>query len=157
MRWNCVLGATSLVAAALMFTITARAVGDADGGASPPAQNPPPAQADQPAPPAQADQPTSQPGGSGEQRILQASGRITAIDTTAQTITVKSGLFSKTMKVGSDAQIAVEGKTGAALGDLKVGDRVQVSYQKQGDALIAQRIALTESKESKSATHPSAN
>ncbi len=80
-----------------------------------------------------------------DQRDQRVSGRITAIDTAAQTITVKGTLLSKVMKVGSDAQIAVEGNASAALSDLKVGDRVEVSYRTDGDTLIAQRITRTSS------------
>ena len=79
------------------------------------------------------------------QREQRLTGRITAIDTAAQTITVKGSLMSKVIKVGSDAQVAVEGKTSAALSDLKVGDRVEVGYRMEGDTLTAQSITRTSS------------
>lgn len=145
MRWSCLL-TTGFAATALLFATAALAATDADSGASP--QNPPPVQADQPG---------SQSGSSGDQRVRQIGGRISAIDTAAQTVTVKGILLGKTIKVGSDAQIAVEGKTAATLGDLNVGDRVEVSYHRQGDTLVAERITLTQSKTPKSGAHASAN
>jgi hypothetical protein len=87
---------------------------------------------------------------SSDQRVRQVSGRITAIDTSTQTITVKATLLSKVIKVGSDAQIATEGSSSAALNDLKVGDRVEVSYRVDGDTLAAQRITRKSSQSSES-------
>jgi len=93
---------------------------------------------------------------SSDQRELQVAGRISAIDTSAQTITVKGTVLSKVIKVGSDAQISVEGNASAALSDLKVGDRVEVSYRTEGDTLTAQRITRTSSgsKESQGGSSP---
>jgi len=124
-KYNDWLGA-GLAAAALLLVTTAWASDDPNSGANAPAQ------------PGQSDTGSDQR----EQRI---SGRITAIDTAAQTITVKGLLLSKVIKVGSDAQIAIEGNTSAALSDLKVDDRVAVSYHAEGDTLTAQRITRTAS------------
>jgi Cu/Ag efflux protein CusF len=124
-RCNYWLG-TSLAAAALLMVATAWADNDPNAGANAPAQ------------PGQSDT-------SSDQREQRVSGRITAVDTAAQTITVKGTLLSKVIKVGSDAQIAIEGNASAALSDLKVGDRVEVSYRTEGDTLIAQRITRTSS------------
>ena len=124
-RCNYWLGA-GLGAAALLLVATAWADNDPNSGAS------------TPAPPGQSDT-------SNNQREQQLTGRITAIDTSAQTVTVKGTLLSKVIKVGSDAQIAVEGNASAALSDLKVGDRVAVSYRAEGDTLTARRITRTSS------------
>src|SRR6266404_1434616 len=100
----------------------------------------------------------AQPGQSdttNDQREQRLTGRITAIDTSAQTVTVKGTLMSKVIKVGSDAQIAVEGNTAAALSDLKVGDRVQVSYRMEGDTLTARSITRTSSGSKESSGSPS--
>src|ERR1051326_4248468 len=129
MRWSSLM-VTSLAASALLVVAVARAENDPNSGASPP--------------PAQSDQ----PGSSGEQQSMRISGTISAIDTAGQTMTVKGLLLSKTLKVGSDAQIAVEGKTGATLSDLKVGDHVEVSYRKEGSTFVAERITRSASKES---------
>src|SRR6266404_5026969 len=117
-RCNYWLGA-GLGAAALLLVATAWADNDPNSGAS------------TPAPPGQSDT-------SNNQREQQLTGRITAIDTSAQTVTVKGTLLSKVIKVGSDAQIAVEGNASATLSDLKVGDRVEVGYRMEGDTLTAQ-------------------
>jgi hypothetical protein len=119
------LGA-SFAAVALLLVATARADDNPNSGANTPAQ------------PGQSDT-------SSEQREQRISGRITAVDTGAQTITVKGLLLSKVIKVGSDAQIAIEGNTSATLSDLKVDDRVAVSYHAEGDTLTAQRITRTAS------------
>jgi Cu/Ag efflux protein CusF len=124
-NYNYWLGAGH-VAAALLLIATAWASDDANSGANAPAQ------------PSQSDT-------SSDQREQRVSGRITAINAAAQTITVKATLLSKVIKVGSDAQIAVEGNAAAALSDLKVGDRVEVNYHTEGDTLIAQRITRTNS------------
>jgi Cu/Ag efflux protein CusF len=119
------LGA-GLGAAALLLVATAWAENDPNSGASTPAQ------------PGQSDT-------SNDQRVQRLTGRITAIDTAAQTVTVKGTLLSKVIKVGSDAQIAIEGNTTAALSDLKVGDRIEASYRAEGDTLTALRISRTSS------------
>ena len=118
-----------LAAAALLLVATARASSD---------PNAPNADANPPAQPGQSDT-------GSDQREKRVSGRITAIDTAAQTITVKALVLSKVIKVGSDAQIAIEGNASAALSDLKVGDRVEVSYRADGDTLNAQHITRTSS------------
>ncbi|HTS19816.1 MAG TPA: DUF5666 domain-containing protein [Verrucomicrobiae bacterium] len=70
-------------------------------------------------------------------------GRVSAINTWDQTLTVKGFLLDKTFKINSDTRIGVEDKTVATLDDLKIGDRVQVVYQKQGRSLVADRITDT--------------
>jgi Domain of unknown function (DUF5666) len=122
--------ATGLAMTALVFAAVALAENDPNSGA-----NQPPAQSDQ-------------PGNSGEQRAMRLTGTISALDATAGTMTVKGTLFGRTMKVGSSAQIAIEGKTGATLGDLKVGDRIEVTYHKEGDTFLADRVTRLASKES---------
>ena len=71
-----------------------------------------------------------------------ASGSIRSIDTSAGTVTVKGALLSKTFHVDS-----------SALQGLKVGDRVDVTYTKQGDQLTASQI--TPSSESSSGSSSS--
>jgi Cu/Ag efflux protein CusF len=126
---------TGLAAAVLLLVTTAWASNDPNGAAKTPAQS-------------------GQSDASNDQRDQQVSGRITAIDTEARTITVKGTLLSKVIKVGSDAQIATEDNSSAALSDLKVGDRVEVSYRTDGDTLTAQRVTRTSSgsKESQGAS-----
>ena len=131
------LGA-GLGAAALLLVTTAWAENEPSAGASTPSQ------------PGQ-----SQSDSSSNQREQRINGRVTVVDTAGQTITVKGTLMSKVIKVGSDAQIAVEGKTSAALSDLKVGDRVEVSCRMEGDTLTAQSITRTSSGSKESSGSPS--
>ena len=129
---------TGLAAVALLLVATAWAGSDLNSGGNTPPQS-------------------GQIDPSSDRREQQVSGRITAIDTAAQTVTVKGTLLSKVIKVGSDAQIAVEGNASATLSDLKVGDRNEVSYRVEGDTLTAQRITRTNSgsKESQSGSSSS--
>jgi hypothetical protein len=92
---------------------------------------------------------SSQPGQSdtdNEQNTQRISGTISAIDPAAQTMTVKGAFFSKTILVGSDAEVAIEGKSPASLSDLSTGDRVDVTYHLSGKTLVAERVTRTQSK-----------
>jgi VCBS repeat-containing protein len=67
-------------------------------------------------------------------------GEITAVDTKAKTLTVKSrDGFTRTYTVTSDTTIKSKGQD-ESFGDLKVGERAMVLSQKQGDKYVAQRI-----------------
>lgn len=70
-------------------------------------------------------------------------GRISTIDQENETITVKGFLLNMKLKVGSKTEIAVGDKTVATLDDLRVGDRVQVLYHRDGSAFVADRISDT--------------
>lgn len=89
---------------------------------------------------------SAQSGASSAQQDLRFSGTVSAVDPTAQTVTVKAMVRSKTFHLAADAQIMVEGKSNATLGDLKVGDRVEVTYRDQDNTSVAQRISRTETK-----------
>jgi hypothetical protein len=93
-----------------------------------------------PSPPAQAT-----PGSVQEQQRL--SGTINALDPSAQTISVKGLVMSKTLSVGSDSQITIEGKPQASFSDLNVGDRVDVTYHASGKTFIADRIVRQPAKD----------
>jgi hypothetical protein len=67
-------------------------------------------------------------------------GEITAVDTKAKTLTLKSrDGFTRTYTVTSDTTIKSKGQD-ESFGDLKVGERAMVLSQKQGDKYVAQRI-----------------
>jgi len=70
-------------------------------------------------------------------------GRVSAIDTWDQTVTVTGFLVDKTFQVVSGTEIDVGVNTVATLDDLKIGDHVQVRYHKNGKALVADRITDT--------------
>jgi len=67
-------------------------------------------------------------------------GRVSAINTWGQTVTVTGFLLDKTFQIVSGTGIAVGDKTVATLDDLRIGDRVQVRYHKNGKSLIADQI-----------------
>jgi hypothetical protein len=58
-------------------------------------------------------------------------GKVTAVDTTANTITVKD----QVVNVTSETKILKE-KTPATLADIKVGDVVGISYKKSSDGKV---------------------
>jgi hypothetical protein len=126
-KTRCFLLAGSLATAALVFV----AVAWAENSPNPaPGASPQPGQSDT----------------DNEQRTQQISGTISSIDPAAQTMTVKGALFSKTILVGSDAQVTIEGKSPALLTDLSIGDRVDVTYHLNGKILVAERVTRTQSK-----------
>ncbi len=73
----------------------------------------------------------------------QFSGTITSIEAAGSSFTVKGTLGSRTFKLASDANITAAGKSGATLEDLKVGDRVEVSYSEAEGVMMAHRIEAT--------------
>ena len=89
-------------------------------------------------PPAQSNQ-----GYASEQHGPLVMGRVSAIDTWDQTVTVTGFLLDKTFQIVSGTEIVVGSKTVATLDDLKIGDRVQVRYHKNGKSLVADRITDT--------------
>ena len=68
------------------------------------------------------------------------TGEITALDAAAGTLTVKGKSGEKSFKAAADAKIVAAEKKDATLADLKVGDKVQVSYVEDGGANIAKKI-----------------
>ena len=67
-------------------------------------------------------------------------GEITAVDTKAKTLTVKSrDGFTRTYAVTGDTKIRSKGED-ESFGDLKVGERAMVLAEKQGDKYVAQKI-----------------
>jgi Cu/Ag efflux protein CusF len=70
------------------------------------------------------------------------TGDVTAIDAKAGTIIVKKeGAESKTFKIGEKTRYATADKAkDAALTDIKVGDKVTVSYTEEDGVLTAHRI-----------------
>ena len=79
----------------------------------------------------------------------QFTGAIESIDTTANTVKVKQKEESKTFKVSDQTKYSTAEKKIAALSDLKVGDKVTVSYTDESGTLIAQKIAPPAEKKAK--------
>jgi Cu/Ag efflux protein CusF len=72
----------------------------------------------------------------------QFTGEVTAIDAKAGTVIVKkAGADSKTFKIGEKTKYSTADKKDAALADIKVGDKVTVSYtEDEGGVLTAHKI-----------------
>src|ERR687888_1192753 len=67
-------------------------------------------------------------------------GQIEAVDTTANTLTIKHEKETMTFSVPADVEFGGVGKKKIALADLKVGDHVLVHYTEQAGKLIAHKI-----------------
>jgi Cu/Ag efflux protein CusF len=67
-------------------------------------------------------------------------GTVSAVDSQEKTVTVKGTLFSKTFNVSDACQVSLEDKSAAALGDLRLGHKVEIQYQNAQGVLAAGRI-----------------
>jgi Cu/Ag efflux protein CusF len=74
----------------------------------------------------------------------QWTGTIESIDASAGTVTLKKGEESKAFKVGDKTKYSTADKKEAALGDLKMGDKVTVWYTEDAGGMMAARIAPPE-------------
>ena len=80
-----------------------------------------------------------------EQSSRETTGTITAIDQQAKTMTVKGAVMTKSFKITSDTQVTNQNSTSARLDDLKVGDKVRVSYTDLDGVLTANSVVRIES------------
>jgi hypothetical protein len=72
-------------------------------------------------------------------------GEVTAVEHGAKTLVVKAMEGKKALDVGvdvTDKTIIREGKANKTLGDIKVGDRVWMKYEKTSDKLVADSIRI---------------
>jgi len=80
---------------------------------------------------------TTPPAASAKKHAGQTfAGKITAVDTTANTVTVAAADGSLTLNVTSTTKITKD-KNSATLADFAVGDQVAGAYKKDGDKLNA--------------------
>jgi Cu/Ag efflux protein CusF len=70
----------------------------------------------------------------------QFTGLIESIDAKAETVIVKKDTTSKTFKIGEKTKYATADKKEAAITDIKVGDKVKVSYTEDNGVATAHRI-----------------
>jgi Cu/Ag efflux protein CusF len=68
------------------------------------------------------------------------TGEITKIDATSITLKNSKG-EEKSFSVGAKVKVAVEGKEAAELKDLKVGDKMKVTYSEEEGKNVAHKIA----------------
>ena len=104
------------------------------------AQVPPPAPAPAPAP----DRPMSE-----TQRpvIGLVEGTVKKVDPAAGTLQISSGffgLFGKTLRVGPDTQISIDGRD-SNLAEVRQGTKVKASYETRNGLTVATRIEATRS------------
>lgn len=77
--------------------------------------------------------------------VRRVRGEVTAVEPGAKTMVVKAMEGKKALDVGvdvTDKTIIREGKANKTLGDIKVGDRVWMKYEKAGDKLVAEYIRI---------------
>ena len=68
------------------------------------------------------------------------TGVIQSVDATAGVIVKNNKEVSKTFKVGEKTKYSTADKKDAAIGDLKAGEKVLVSYTEDGGTLTAHKI-----------------
>lgn len=77
--------------------------------------------------------------------VRRVRGEVTAVEPGAKTMVVKAMEGKKALDVGvdvTDKTIIREGKANKTLGDIKVGDRVWMKYEKASDKLVADSIRI---------------
>jgi Cu/Ag efflux protein CusF len=75
-----------------------------------------------------------------EQNNPTFTGTIRAIDARTRTVAVRSILGEKKFHLANGCKIVVNGKANAGLNDLRIGDRLSVSYEDADGVLVANRI-----------------
>ena len=75
----------------------------------------------------------------------QFTGVIESIDAKAGSAIVKKDTESKTFKIVEKTKYSTIDKKEAALADIKVGDKVTVTYTEEGGVLTAHKIGVPES------------
>lgn len=93
-----------------------------------------------------------------EQKNPTFTGNIRAIDARTRTVTARSLMGEKKFHLANSCKIVVNGKTDAGLSDLRIGDRMSVSYEDADGVLVANRIGRESAgnEESEAATAASA-
>jgi Cu/Ag efflux protein CusF len=80
-----------------------------------------------------------------EQQDHEFSGTIQAIDSQTRTVKAKSMLNERKFNLTDDCKIIIAGQAEARLRDLRIGDRVSLSYEDRDGVLVANRIGRDES------------
>ena len=79
-----------------------------------------------------------------EQKYETFVGNILAIDAGTRTVKAKRFLEERKFNLAKGCQIVIQGRKGAGLSDLRIGDRVAFSYEDADGVLVANRIGLDE-------------
>jgi hypothetical protein len=80
-----------------------------------------------------------------ELRSESFSGLLDAIDVSGRTLRVKYLLTVKRFNLADDCEIIVNGRKGAKLADLKLGQSVDLNYENVDGVMVAQRIVQGDS------------
>jgi len=81
----------------------------------------------------------------GKPAIHRVRGEVTAVEPVARTMVVKAMEGKKELTVGvdvADKTVIRQGKAHKTLGDIKVGDRVWMKYERTNDKLVAEAIHI---------------
>jgi len=70
------------------------------------------------------------------------TGTVTAMNTDSHTVSAETWWRTLRFYVGSDCAISTPDKANAALKDIRAGEKVKVSYRKQGSLRFADRIQV---------------
>lgn len=75
-----------------------------------------------------------------EQKNPTFTGTIRAIDARTRTVTARNLMGEKKFHLANGCKIVVDGRINAGLADLRIGDRMSVSYEDANGVLVANRI-----------------
>ncbi|HXI52120.1 MAG TPA: DUF5666 domain-containing protein [Candidatus Saccharimonadales bacterium] len=75
------------------------------------------------------------------QRSASYTGTLTAIDGSARTVKVERGLGEKRFVLADNASIVVNGSLKATLSDLRLGEKVTLSFEDRDGVLVVNRVA----------------
>jgi Cu/Ag efflux protein CusF len=75
-----------------------------------------------------------------EQQAESFVGTIQAIDATSRTVKARSFMSERKFNLADGCRIVVDGKADAGLRDLRIGDKVEFSYEEANGVLVANRI-----------------
>jgi len=75
-----------------------------------------------------------------EQQKVSRTGSIQAVDTQNRKLTLDQGALTKHFRIGEGCRYVMNDDKTGTLNDLKVGQRVTISYVKNGDVLEAMKI-----------------
>ena len=89
-----------------------------------------------------ADEPTPAPAPAPTGQLFIYSGTLRSVDLKARTIIVDGSPVQQTFTVPTDAEIIVKSKPRGVLGDLMVGDGIQIKYTDDNGVHVAHQISL---------------